>query len=346
MKTRNILSLMLITVILASCGSSTSLGVLRPADIDIPSHVQTIVIIERDINRLDRQILEGIFSGEGIFEDRRATDNAKESLYRTLARSDRYKVIRSNIELDEKFKSPNEAYAPLEWAQLEDIAEDYNADAVLSIEMYDTDRITRNYRSTRRVRNANGNYVNVPTTEQERNIFTDMSVRLYDMKKKNIIDDHTVRAHARNTTQNNGYNNSNYYGNNGSFNTTAISYTTGSKYAARIAPLEVTVRRAYFTGKGADMRTATKYARDGHWGKAANKWQTVLRSNANQKNKAKAAFNLAVANEVMGNLDAALDWAIKSYEKYDFNKSRYYITALEYRIEMEERALAQLAAAE
>ena len=131
MKTKNILSLMLITVILASCGSATSLGVLRPADIDIPSHVQTIVIIERDINRLDRQILEGIFSGEGIFKDKRAIDNAKEAMYRTLARSNRYKVIRSNIELDEKFRTPQEAYAPLDWKQLEEIAVDYDTDAVL-----------------------------------------------------------------------------------------------------------------------------------------------------------------------------------------------------------------------
>ena len=169
-----------------------------------------------------------------------------------------------------------------------------------------------------------------------------MSVRLYDLKNKNIIDDHTVRSHERISSQNNPYNYGGYFNNNDSFNSTTISYSTGSKYAARIAPLEVTVRRGYFSGKGADMREAIKKAENGDWARAASKWQSVLRNDKNMKNKAKAAYNLSVANEVMGNLESALDWAVISYEKYDFNKSRYYITALERRIEMEKRALAQL----
>ncbi|MBK6994271.1 MAG: hypothetical protein IPH31_04870 [Lewinellaceae bacterium] len=57
----------------------------------------------------------------------------------------------------------------------------------------------------------------------------------------------------------------------------------------------------------------------------------IALSGDNRKAAGRAAFNMAVASEVSGNLDLALEWATKSWNDYGNKKARNYINIIKAR---------------
>jgi len=60
------------------------------------------------------------------------------------------------------------------------------------------------------------------------------------------------------------------------------------------------------------MLLAEKYAFQNDWLKAAELWKR-LTTNKNQKIAAKASYNMALACEMEGKHDVAIDWLVKSF---------------------------------
>jgi len=66
--------------------------------------------------------------------------------------------------------------------------------------------------------------------------------------------------------------------------------------------------------------------------------------NKNLKIKGRAYHNLAVGSELDGNLERALEWAIKSNENYQDKNTATYIQDLEHRIAQEQHLRKQILA--
>jgi tetratricopeptide (TPR) repeat protein len=97
-------------------------------------------------------------------------------------------------------------------------------------------------------------------------------------------------------------------------------------------------QRIYFTRGSKEMRKAVEYVTDNNWLDAAGYWQLVIQKpQIKPETAAKAAFNLAVANEMEGNFDMALEWLNKSSEKYPIPEEPWYRKLLELRIKLLER---------
>ncbi len=77
-------------------------------------------------------------------------------------------------------------------------------------------------------------------------------------------------------------------------------------------PSWIPVERKYYNSGNPRMIAAEKYALANDWLKAAEVWNKESK-NANQKIAAKACYNLALACEMEGKYDLAIDWLIKSY---------------------------------
>ena len=124
--------------------------------------------------------------------------------------------------------------------------------------------------------------------------------------------------------------------------TREIGRVVGDKYATRISPAWFWVNREYYTkAKGApEMRTAKNYARVSDWNGAAQIWK-ALTNHENQKTAAKAMFNLAVANEVLGDINSAVSWSEQSYKK-GLNRALSYNNILRQRVFEQERLENQL----
>jgi len=93
-----------------------------------------------------------------------------------------------------------------------------------------------------------------------------------------------------------------------------LSRQLGNQIAKLYIPTWNTVGRIFFTGYNARMQEATSFAANHKWANAGSIWTTELGKKTKPVDKAKIAFNLAVADEMQDKLDSALEWAQKAKE--------------------------------
>lgn len=74
--------------------------------------------------------------------------------------------------------------------------------------------------------------------------------------------------------------------------------------------------RWYYTLQKTLMKEAEEYAKVSDWNKAIEKWEAFYNNNSQNINKAKAANNIALAYEMLDNMEAALKWATLSHELF------------------------------
>jgi len=85
----------------------------------------------------------------------------------------------------------------------------------------------------------------------------------------------------------------------------------GQFLGTKFLPAWIPVERTYYLSKNLDMIQAEVYVRKKEWLKAAEIWNEKTKSK-NRKLKAKANFNMALACEMEGRPDLAIDWLKKS----------------------------------
>ena len=114
----------------------------------------------------------------------------------------------------------------------------------------------------------------------------------------------------------------------------------GRKYGLRISPSWTNVKRMYFIGKHDDLRLANSYVKRNDWDAAIKIWKTLL-ENSDLKISRRSAYNMAVASEVKGGIDTAIEWAKRS-EKLGDKKASRYINVLHISKRNEEKLKQQL----
>jgi hypothetical protein len=85
----------------------------------------------------------------------------------------------------------------------------------------------------------------------------------------------------------------------------------------------------YYHSGNVELSKTDKLIEQGEWLKAAEIWKANI-DNKNKKIAAKSMFNLALANEMSGNLDAAIDWAVKSFQVFEQKNEIHYQNCMEY----------------
>lgn len=117
-------------------------------------------------------------------------------------------------------------------------------------------------------------------------------------------------------------------------NFSASSYAggdAGEKYAKMITPYWNDDKRMFFHTGSKEMEKAAVSVSKGEWIDAASEWQKVFALNRN-KLSAKAAFNLALANEMLGKFDLALEWLRKAKKYYPLLEIEAYKSTIESRM--------------
>ncbi len=110
---------------------------------------------------------------------------------------------------------------------------------------------------------------------------------------------------------------------------TQIPETSGIRFAEFLAPHWIEVQRTFYKSGQLELKKAEQLVKENRWLDAAEIWKKNV-TNSNKKVAAKSMFNLALACEMEGELDAALDWVVKSYyvfkndnEVHEFNCKDY-----------------------
>ncbi|MEN8116868.1 MAG: DUF6340 family protein, partial [Bacteroidota bacterium] len=86
----------------------------------------------------------------------------------------------------------------------------------------------------------------------------------------------------------------------------------GSRFANLLIPHWTKVDRMYYVSGHVELKKTDKLVKEGKWREAAEIWKSQV-DNPNKSIAAKSMFNLGVACEMEGDLDAAIDWVIKSF---------------------------------
>jgi tetratricopeptide (TPR) repeat protein len=89
------------------------------------------------------------------------------------------------------------------------------------------------------------------------------------------------------------------------------------------------------------MKPAFRMAYVNDWDGAARLWEQIVETSGG-KTAGKAAYNLAIALEVMGRLDEAKAWTDKAFTMYGNKKARSYSYVLDRRIYDNQRLQNQM----
>ena len=119
----------------------------------------------------------------------------------------------------------------------------------------------------------------------------------------------------------------------------------GKSFGTKIIPSWVQIDRMYYHSKNPEMIKAEKFAKNQDWLDAAEIWNKQTK-NKNQEIAAKACYNMALACEMDGKHDLAIDWLnhkilTKYNEQYEINCERYIrvLTLRKYEIEELEKQI-------
>ena len=123
-----------------------------------------------------------------------------------------------------------------------------------------------------------------------------------------------------------------------------VSRQTGFQHGGRLEPNRIRVSRDYFV-RGTDAFVRGKrLARTGAWDAAAELWERET-NHPKSKVAGRAHYNMAIINEINGNLDDAVDWAREAYATYGNRQALRHLRVLEYRISQNQQLEAQLSQA-
>jgi len=346
MKTRLYLSALSIFA-LTSCMRTVTMNSMRPAEITFPSHIQTLLLVDRTkFEKSAVNIIEGALTGEMPGSDRAALDAAMNTFQQTLANTPRFNVKRASEILNGN--SITSAFpTPLSWHDIEELCKRYEADAVVAIELFDSDFIVTNgKRMVKKTIDQNGvkKEIEVPEFYAEGVGNVTMGFRVYDPANKNIVDQQVFSQ--SNTWQATGATVQDAIAHLIARNNAVaqVSNMAAADYAYKIAPMPVRISREFYAKKRREpaLKIGTRMADVNDWQGALDTWRNAIPQAPSRKIAGKLCYNTAIAYEVFGDFTEAENWASKAYVEYGNKKARGYRYILTQRVSQEQRAEEQM----
>ena len=328
---------------LSACTTSSVLvNIQRPADITVSQDIQNVVVVNRSRPSKDNlagNIVEGLISGEGIGADRKGAEYCVDGLVNMLTNSERFTL--KNIDGIELKGTGTSAFPiPLAWNEVKSICGSYGGDALLVLETFDSDSRSYVGNPVTRTRKKKGVKVKTVHYPAYRDITIESGWRIYDLKNKKIVDENKFAEYKqfsawakspevallRLLSQGSAIRES--------------GLVAGRQYGFRISPMWVKVRRTYFSGKHDDLKLAKSYVKSKDWDAAIDIWKDLVNS-PDEKIARRSTYNMAIASEIKGGLDTAIEWANKA-KKLGEKKAHNYINILQRRKMDEEKLKQQL----
>ncbi len=333
---RSLFFTLTISGILFSCSSTNylTMNATQPAPVFIPASLQKIGVIDRSLPVDKNKSLDDIdklLTAEGKNLDKDGAHSAVLGLYDELIHNNRFSEI-TLIE-NANLKSPGLGVFPaaIPWEKVEEICKDNNVDVLFVLCFFDTD--TKVFYNAKAVQIANPFGLTIPAIEHEATMTTYIKTgwRIYDPKDKYILDefvynDNVVQfgrginpmialkqiANRKEAVQ-------------------QTSNNIGHAYATRVLPYTIRVSRDYYVRGSNNFVIAKRRAQTGNWDSAAELWFKEV-SNPNMKVAGRACYNMAIINEINGDLPKAIEWASKAYTDYNNKLALQYIKILKNRM--------------
>jgi hypothetical protein len=323
-------------LVLAATSCATQelyLNITQPAPVTIAPEIKTIGIIDRS-NPTDQtktiDMIDQLLTLEGDELDSIGTLEAIRGVTQELKENDRFNEVKLLTDIKFKASSVGSLPSPLTWEQVEGICLENGTDALFALEMYDTDTHVSYSTEKTQIETPLGN---IPALEHivSMEILVKTGWRIYSPADKAILDEYIV-AETVNFT---GRGINPVVAVSALMNREAavkeVSNKAGHIYALRLIPYRLRATRDYFV-KGTDnFKIAKRRAQLGKWDEAAELWEKET-SNHDRKVAGRAHYNMAIINEINGDLETAKTWAQKAYADYKIKLALDYVRILENRL--------------
>ncbi|HET7117321.1 MAG TPA: DUF6340 family protein [Hanamia sp.] len=328
---KNLLTGIISAFILSSCASTelVHISVLQPAPVTLPSYIKKVIVVNRTQVSKKNKIFDAVDKAvtlEGANLDKEAAEQTITGLTDELRKNNRFDEVTMLSNTGLTTNVPGMFPAPLSWDVVKKYCDSNNADALFSLELFDTDsKIDYSVYKT----NIKTPLGTIPSIEQQANMHTLVKAgwRIYDVKDMEILDEaavaKTLNYHARGISP--------VLAANALISrkeaVMEVGNTAGHAYAFRIIPLWTRVSRDYFVRGSNNFKIAKRKAQTGNWDEAAKLWEQET-TNPNRKVAGRACYNMAIISEINGDLDMAIKWAQQSYENYDTHLGLTYVNIL------------------
>lgn len=320
-------------LLLVSCKTNELyLNVVEPAPVQIPDAVKNAGIINRYLPTDETKVIDAIdktLSLEGKNLDRDGAAEAVNGLADELKGNVRFSSVEVIDDIKFKTSAVQNFPAPLKWEIVEMICGEKSVDALFALERYDTD--TKINYSSQKV-DIQTPLGKIPGIEHHVDMETIVKTgwRIYYPSTRTILDEYGNSKSI--VFSGKGVNPivaaSSLIGRKEAVN--QVSSKAGHEYAMRILPYQIRVTREYYVKGTNNFKIAQRKAQVGKWDEAGELWEKETK-NSSGKIAGRACYNMAIINEINGNIDAALGWAQKSYEDYNNKLGLHYVRILENR---------------
>lgn len=285
------------------CGAPTiRFQAIRPALINVPNYIESIGLIDRsEVPKTISTTIEKVITAEMPGESKVASQFAIDGFANFLHNSQRFTIIRSGLRLTKEARA-NMFPDPLSWDEVEAICKELNVDAIVSLEIFNSDFI-------------------IPVNTAR----VTVGFRFYDLPGKRIFDQEQFRHEM-------------IMGKRITSGIEAIglmidkdraikdaSYEAGAMYARRISPTWYTIQREYYR-----KPKRNQYLRMGSRMMEANDWDRAIENlskaveTGRRRIQGRAAHNLAVVYEILGDLETSKKWAQEAWGMYRNKGSKNY----------------------
>jgi hypothetical protein len=325
--------ILLIAIMLASCKTQQLyLNVVEPAPVTLPPYIKSVGVINRSIPTDETKTLDVIdkaLSLEGVDLDKDGAMESIKGLSDELLNNTRFNEVKTLSDIDFRTSALTGFPTPLTWEIVNQICQETKTDALFALEKFDTDTHL-NY-STRKV-DIKTPLGSIPGIEHQADMETLIKTgwRIYDPASKMILDEYIYNESV--VFSGRGINPllaaSALVGRKDAVN--QVSNKAGHGYALRIIPYQLRVMRDYFVKGTNNFKVARRKAQVGKWDGAGLLWEKETASSSS-KIAGRACYNMAIINEINGDLNSALKWAQKSYEDYNNKLAIRYVRILENR---------------
>ena len=317
-----------------SATSTLTLSVPQPSKVNLSKNVKSIGVVNRSVpsvnyNKFD--VLDKILTAEEKNLDKNGALETINGLTESLSANKQFTnlLIVDSLILKEY---GIDVFSPeLKQTDVEKICSKYNIDALYELSFYDTDAIVNFKTISNQKANAFG--IKIPIIEQQLTINTLIKTgwRLYDNTSKYISDQYTTTNNF--TVTGSGINPVKAYEAivNRKNEVNRISKNIGFNYGNQLLPYTIRERRTYFVKGTNNFKIAKRRAQTGNWAGAAELWEIETKNN-DLKIAGRASYNMAIINEINGNLEEALNWASKAYADYSIKEGLEYSKILKSRI--------------
>jgi hypothetical protein len=329
-----LLVIILAAILLSSCKTQhLYLNVVEPAPVTVPAYIKKIGVINRSMPTDESKPFDAIdkaLSLEGANLDKEGADASIIGLADELVKNDRFTEVKVLDDID--FRTPKLTLfpVPLTWEIVTQICDETETDALFSLEKYDTDTKIRYSNRKVEIKTLLGV---IPGLEHQADMETVVKTgwRIYDPSAMAILDEYVYQDAI--VFSGRGINPlvaaAGLIGRKDAVN--KVSNKAGQGYAMRIIPYQIRVYRDYYV-KGTDnFKIAKRKAQMGKWDEAGELWFKET-ENPRMKVSGRASYNMAIINEINGDLTTALQWAQKAWEDYNVKIALNYVRILENRM--------------